>query len=162
MIVQELREIQERCGWLPREELQALSHRTNVPLHRLHEVASFYPLYRLSPPPSVEVKVCRDMACHLKGAERLRENLAAFGQELGGSEVKVCGVSCLGQCDQPVSVLINDHHVYRGLPEEVLRQWMRIAYTRGTLPTSTSRTPRSAGRSTPTTASRAGTRSRGS
>jgi NADH:ubiquinone oxidoreductase subunit F (NADH-binding)/NADH:ubiquinone oxidoreductase subunit E len=134
MIVQELREIQERCGWLPREELISLSQRTNVPLHRIHEVASFYPLYRLSPPPSVEVKVCRDMACHLKGADRLRESLDAFGKELGGPEVSVCGVSCLGQCDQPVAVTINDHHVYRGLSEDVLRQWMRIAYTRGTLP----------------------------
>jgi NADH:ubiquinone oxidoreductase subunit F (NADH-binding)/NADH:ubiquinone oxidoreductase subunit E len=134
MIVQELREIQERCGWLPREELQALADRLRVPLHRVHEVASFYPLYRLSPPPAVDVRVCRDMACHLKGAERLRENLAAFGQELGGTEVRVSGVSCLGQCDQPVAVTINDHHVYRGLNEDVLRQWMRIAYTKGTLP----------------------------
>jgi NADH:ubiquinone oxidoreductase subunit F (NADH-binding)/NADH:ubiquinone oxidoreductase subunit E len=134
MIVQELREIQERCGWLPREELLALSQRTNVPLHRLHEVASFYPLYRLSPPPTVDVRVCRDMACHLKGAERLRDDLEEFGQELGGDEIRVCGVSCLGQCDQPVAVTINDHHVYRGLSEEVLRQWIKIAYTRGTLP----------------------------
>jgi NADH:ubiquinone oxidoreductase subunit F (NADH-binding)/NADH:ubiquinone oxidoreductase subunit E len=134
MIVQELLEIQERCGWLPREELQALGQRLNVPLHRVHEVASFYPAYRLTPPPAVDVRVCRDMACHLKGAQRLRQNLEAFGQELGGDSVYVGGVSCLGQCDQPVAVLINDHHVYRGLPEEVLRKWMRIALTRGQMP----------------------------
>ena len=55
MIVQELREIQERCGWLPPAEMRALSTRLNEPLHRLHEVASFYPLYRLEPPPTVAV-----------------------------------------------------------------------------------------------------------
>jgi NADH:ubiquinone oxidoreductase subunit E len=38
MIVQELQKIQERCGWLPAEELRALSQRLTVPLHRLHEV----------------------------------------------------------------------------------------------------------------------------
>ncbi len=134
MIVQELRQIQDRYGWLPREELQALSQRTNTPLHRIHEVASFYPLYRLGPPPAVEVKVCRDMACHLKGSERLRENLEAFGRELGGDEVRVCGVSCLGQCDRPVAVTVNDHHVYRGLSENEIRDRMRVAHARGELP----------------------------
>jgi NADH:ubiquinone oxidoreductase subunit F (NADH-binding)/NADH:ubiquinone oxidoreductase subunit E len=133
MIVQELRKIQDRCGWLPKEELHALSQRTNVPLHRIHEVASFYPSYRLSPPPTVDVRVCRDMACHLKGADRLLQNLQAYGQELG-DDVSVCGISCLGQCDKPVAVTINDHHVYRGLPENQLRDWMRIAHTRGELP----------------------------
>src|SRR5262249_25580032 len=97
MIVQELNAIQQRCGYLPEQELKELSQRTNVPLHRLHEVASFYPLYRLQPPPTVEVQVCRDMACHLRGANALQRSLTAYGHEIGGKEVHVCGVSCLGQ-----------------------------------------------------------------
>src|SRR5947207_11445654 len=99
MIVQELREIQERQGWLPPAEMRALSARLNEPLHRIHEVASFYPLYRLTPPPAVEVKVCRDMACHLAGAPQLTAALQAVAQEFGPNQVSVCGVSCLGQCD---------------------------------------------------------------
>src|ERR1700732_5302018 len=99
MIVQELRQIQERCGWLPPEELLALAKRLNQPLHRLHEVASYYPLYRLQPPPTVEVLVCRDMSCNLRGAGRLTQVLQAYGEEIGGKECAVGGVSCLGQCD---------------------------------------------------------------
>ena len=71
MIVQALHDIQQRFHYLPADELQALSKRLGVPLHRIHEVASFYPLYRLHPPAQVEVKVCRDMACHLRGADQL-------------------------------------------------------------------------------------------
>ncbi len=71
MIVQALHDIQQRFRYLPAEELQALSQRMRIPLHRIHEVASFYPLYRLQPPAQVEVKVCRDMACHLHGAQQL-------------------------------------------------------------------------------------------
>src|SRR5690242_19513282 len=119
MIVQELRRIQDRCGWLPEEELLALARRINQPLHRLHEVASYYPLYRLKPPPAVEVLVCRDMACHLRGAPRLTQAFRAYGRELG-PDVKDEGVSCLGQCDCPIPVLINDH-IYRGLSQEELR-----------------------------------------
>jgi NADH:ubiquinone oxidoreductase subunit F (NADH-binding)/NADH:ubiquinone oxidoreductase subunit E len=134
MIVQELRRIQERCGWLPKEEMLALAGRLNVPLHRVHEVASFYPLYRLETPPTVDVKVCRDMACHMNGAPRMTQALEAFASDLDANLVKVCGVSCLGQCDKPVAVLVNDHHVYRGSTEEELRTVMTKAFRRESLP----------------------------
>jgi NADH:ubiquinone oxidoreductase subunit F (NADH-binding)/NADH:ubiquinone oxidoreductase subunit E len=133
MIVQELQQIQARCGYLPHEEMQALASRTGVPLHRVHEVASFYPLYKLQPPPRVEVKVCRDMACHLNHAARLQQSLEAYGRELG-DDVKVDGVSCLGQCDRPVAVTVNDHHVYRGLGEAELRERMQKAYLNEEMP----------------------------
>src|SRR6516164_7459348 len=109
MIVQELNLIQQRCGWLPEEELRALARRINQPLHRLHEVASYYPLYRLQPPPAVDVRVCRDMSCHLRGAPKLRVSLEAYARELAGDQACVEGVSCLGQCDHAVAVTINDN-----------------------------------------------------
>ena len=73
MIVQELIAIQERCGYLPAEEMRALSQRIARPLHALHEVASFYPHFKLGPPKQVEVHVCQDMACHLRGLGLLTE-----------------------------------------------------------------------------------------
>src|SRR4051794_10233730 len=65
-----LRAIQEQYGYLPREELKALAVRLRVPMHRLHEVITFFPHFRLEQPPDVwvEVRVCRDQACHLRGA----------------------------------------------------------------------------------------------
>jgi NADH:ubiquinone oxidoreductase subunit F (NADH-binding)/NADH:ubiquinone oxidoreductase subunit E len=134
MIVQELRLIQQRCGYLPGPEMQALSDRLKVPLHRVHEVASFYPLYRLKPPCGVEVKVCRDMACSLRGSARLQENLASSAHEFGTGQVEVGGVSCLGQCDRPVAVSINDHYVYRDLDEAALRDVIRKAVHHEALP----------------------------
>ena len=89
-IVQELHQIQKRCGYLPRAELETLSRRRkNTPLHRLHEVASFFPHFRMDPPPTLQVKVCRDMACHLRGADDFRTNLEALVEEVGGGEVAV-------------------------------------------------------------------------
>jgi NADH:ubiquinone oxidoreductase subunit F (NADH-binding) len=132
MIVQELHEIQHRCGYLPREELERLAQRLNVPPYRLHEVASCFPHYRLQPPPVVDVRVCRDMACFLRGATGVERSLQAYGQELSqtmGVAVSVGGVSCLGQCDRPPAVAINDH-IFRGLGEDELRAGMRSAAAR--------------------------------
>lgn len=121
MIVQELRKIQNRCGgYLPVEELRSLSSRTNVPLHRLHEVISFFPHYRLKPPPPVEVRVCRDMACHLRGSNRLRQGLESVAREVGRGRIEVEGVSCLGQCDHAPAVSVNDL-VYWDVAEPDLR-----------------------------------------
>jgi NADH:ubiquinone oxidoreductase subunit F (NADH-binding)/NADH:ubiquinone oxidoreductase subunit E len=126
MIVQELTRIQHIHGWLPASELLALSKRTSVPLHRIHEVASFYPLYRLEPPPRADVRVCRDMACHINGAAGLQEKFEAIARQKGEQALKVCGVSCLGQCDRPVAVDINDY-VYFGKTESELTSYIETA-----------------------------------
>ena len=49
------------------------------------------------------------MACHLRGAPALEEALRRHAAELGGDQVHVGGVSCLGQCDSPPALAINDH-----------------------------------------------------
>ena len=46
MILQQLSQIQARCGYLPRGELVALADRLAVPLYRIEEVVSFYPHFR--------------------------------------------------------------------------------------------------------------------
>ncbi len=134
MIVQALREIQERCGYLPHKEMKALSTRTGVPMHRVHEVASFYPMYRLEPPKGASIRICRDMACHIHGAPEITKGLENLSNELGPNKLEVCGISCLGQCDATVAVLINDHHVYRGMDLNSLSALARKAAANEDLP----------------------------
>jgi NADH:ubiquinone oxidoreductase subunit F (NADH-binding)/NADH:ubiquinone oxidoreductase subunit E len=106
MIVQELHKIQHKHGYLPAEELHKLSRRIDAPLYRLQEVASFFPHFRLRPGPKVELLVCHDMACHLRGAASMQAQLE--GEFQGRSDVHVKPVSCLGRCDRPVAALLNN------------------------------------------------------
>ncbi len=101
MIVQQLNQIQNACGYLPREALVALAERLAVPLFRIQEVVSFYPHYRRSPPPAVEVSVCRDMSCCLRGSPRLITMLQqSLASEIAAGQAAVHAVSCLGRCDR--------------------------------------------------------------
>ncbi len=127
MIVQELLAIQERCGFLPAEELRALSKRIQKPLHSLHEVASFYPHFKLKAPPRVEVEVCQDMACHLRGSPRLKRQLCALANEIDPKQVHVKGVSCLGRCDSAPSAVSINGNVYWGLPDDEICQRVKAA-----------------------------------
>jgi formate dehydrogenase beta subunit len=111
MIVQRLRDIQKVHGYLPDVELVKLSRELGEPLYRLQEVASFFPHFRQdwNKPPYVEVKVCRDMACHLAGAAELifaADSLRELAEE---GRVVIEGASCLGRCDRAPAVCISRH-----------------------------------------------------
>src|SRR5262245_12491009 len=108
MIIEELRAIQRKHGYLPVEELTALSERAHAPLYQLHGVASFFPHFRLAPPPRVDVRTCSDMSCHLRDADGLRRTVETRVAQLGPADVVIRPTSCLGQCDRAPAASIND------------------------------------------------------
>ncbi|MFG0290502.1 MAG: NAD(P)H-dependent oxidoreductase subunit E [Rhodopirellula sp. JB044] len=122
MIIPALHERQHRRGYLTRTDLEEIAQECNVPLYRVNEVVSFYPHFRTSPPPTVVVNVCRDMACHLRGSVPMTEQLSAWAKQYG-DEVEVCGVSCLGRCDRaPAAIVDEELHAcvdYRRLQKTV-------------------------------------------
>src|SRR4051812_20323478 len=96
-LIPALNAIQQRCGWLPRDELVALSRDVRRPLYEIEGLISFYPHYRTTEPKAVQVAVCHDLTCWLHGSdERIAEAKARYGDDV---EVEVVEVSCLGRCD---------------------------------------------------------------
>ena len=98
-----LDETQKQDGWLSDARLRELSKQHTIPLYRLQELVSFYPHFRTTPPPRVEVAVCRDMSCWLAGGEECARRL----QALKASDVEVHEVSCVGRCDRAPAAAIN-------------------------------------------------------
>jgi NADH:ubiquinone oxidoreductase subunit F (NADH-binding)/NADH:ubiquinone oxidoreductase subunit E len=95
-IVPALQRIQAEHGHLQRQAVERFATETETPLYRLQAVASFFPHFHLKPPPRVTLRVCRDMACHLAGADQILQQLGT----LAGDEVSIEAVSCLGRCDR--------------------------------------------------------------
>ena len=101
-----LMEIQERLGWLPREELVALSRAQKRPLYEIEGLVSFYPHFRTEPPKGVTVAVCRDLTCWLKGSE---DRIKALHEQYDGVEdVELVEVSCPGRCDIAPAATVDD------------------------------------------------------
>ena len=79
-----LHAIQERVGWLPREELVALSRDVRRPLYEIEGLISFYPHFLTEPPKPVALHACRDLSCWLQGAdERIAALRQRYGQDAG-------------------------------------------------------------------------------
>ena len=109
MIIRELQRLHRAHGFVSRGELSEVAARLGLPLYRVHEVASFFPQFRTSPPPEVAVRVCRDMTCRLRGAGAvLRACEAVAGLQPAG-RLAVEGVSCLGRCDRAPALSVELH-----------------------------------------------------
>ncbi len=106
---EELRAIQRDFGYLPADRLKTLSESIDVPVSQIHAVASFYPHFHLSPPPKVDVRVCADMSCHLRGSDKVRTALDSAFQGVDPQKLCIRDVSCLGRCDQAPAIMVNDH-----------------------------------------------------
>ncbi len=105
-LIPALNAIQERVGWLPREELVTLSREVRRPLYEIEGLISFYPHFRTDPPKPVELHVCRDLACWLNGADgRISELRQQHGED---AEIELVEVSCLGRCDAAPAVSVNE------------------------------------------------------
>lgn len=111
-LLQQLNELQAEHGWLPEEVLRAFSESSGTPLYRIQEVASFYPHYRLAPPPKACVTVCRDAACHLRDAEGYLDRIASGLSHDASIEVEA--VSCLGRCEHAPAACIDDVPILGG------------------------------------------------
>jgi NADH:ubiquinone oxidoreductase subunit F (NADH-binding)/NADH:ubiquinone oxidoreductase subunit E len=105
-LIPALQAIQERLGWLPREELEALSRDVHRPLYEIEGLISFYPHFRTTPPAKVALHVCHDLSCWLQGGE---QRLAALRERYGeAADVEFTEVSCIGRCDAAPAVAVNE------------------------------------------------------
>jgi NADH-quinone oxidoreductase subunit E len=111
-----LRIAQERHGgWLPPEAFQEVADALDLTPGYCKGVATFYDMFHLEPVGRRLVEVCTNICCGLRGAQ---EVLAAFESELGvapgettaDGTVTLRAVECIGGCDRPTVVAIDDRH----------------------------------------------------
>jgi NADH:ubiquinone oxidoreductase subunit F (NADH-binding)/NADH:ubiquinone oxidoreductase subunit E len=117
-LIPALQAIQERRGWLPREELVGLSHEVRRPLYEIEGLISFYPHFRTKPPQTITLQVCRDLSCWLRGGA---ESAAALRQRYGDdADIEFAEVSCIGRCDQAPAAAVNARPVPAGQAGELI------------------------------------------
>lgn len=118
---------------MPADSLRALAERIHVPLYHVQGVATFFPHFHLTKPPAVDVQVCDDMSCHLRGGDALHRTIESRVAAAGQTGVVVRGVSCLGQCDSAPAAAVN-HAILSGLTPDSLAAHVDNALAGGALP----------------------------
>jgi len=102
-LIQILLEIQKENHWLPREALERVSERLNVPFSRILHIATFYKAFSMVPRGRHEVHICMGTACHVRGARRILDTVQEFtGIKPGETDPDLTfsleTVNCIGCC----------------------------------------------------------------
>jgi len=116
MLIAMLQEIQSEYNYLPKDALKRLAGRLEVPLSRVYSVANFYKAFSLVPRGRHLVQTCLGTACHVRGADKVLEQLQRTldvkpGGTTGDQEFSLEAVHCLGACALgPVVVIDGEYH----------------------------------------------------
>ena len=109
MLLPALHAAQARVGWISEGALNHICAQLSVPPAEAYGVATFYHMFSTTPRAPRVVHVCDDIACRVKGAERLCQ---VMEQECGAAGTRPEGTwqrsPCLGYCEQaPVALVQN-------------------------------------------------------
>lgn len=111
-----LQDIQSSYGYISQESMQRACDHAGVPLTQGYSVATFYQSFRLDPSGEHEIRVCLGTACHLKGGQRIVEELerrleVEAGGTTGDMRFTLNTVNCVGACAlAPVVVVDEEYH----------------------------------------------------
>lgn len=102
-LIQILLDIQSENNWLPKEALNRVSERLNVPSTRVQHIATFYKAFSVVPKGRHKVHICMGTACHVRGASRVLDTVQdATGIKAGETDLdfkfSLETVNCLGCC----------------------------------------------------------------
>ena len=119
-----LQAIQRHYNYLPQPALTYLSAKIGVPYSKIYEVATFYSTFSLEPRGRNIVSICLGTACHVRGAERIRERLheslnISDGQTTADMRFTLESVRCIGCCSLGPVVKINEDMHGRIATDEV-------------------------------------------
>jgi len=115
-LIQILLEIQAENHWLPKEALETVSKRLDVPLSRIQNVTTFYKAFSLVPKGRHEIHVCLGTACHVRGAPRVLDTVQEVvgikpGETDSDLKFSLETVACLGCCALgPVMEVDGNYH----------------------------------------------------
>ena len=111
-----MQDIQRLENYVPPETLRYVSQRLEVPLTRLHHIATFFKSFSLEPRGRHIVRVCLGTACHLSGAVQNQEQIERTlqikdGETTTDMEFTLETVNCLGTCAlAPVAMIDEEYY----------------------------------------------------
>lgn len=115
LLLPALHAAQEEYGWLPADILDEVARYIEIHPAQVREVASFYTMYNLKPVGKFHLKICTNVACALRGAEKLVEHCERrFGIHCGETtsdrKFTVYEEECLGACGTAPAMMLNDDY----------------------------------------------------
>ena len=114
-LVSILQDIQAEYNYLPRQALEKLSKKMDIPQSQIYSMATFFRAFSLNKRGKHIVNVCLGTACHVRGAELILESLErqlgiSRGQTTQDLNFTLESVNCMGCCATGPVVKIGEEY----------------------------------------------------
>ncbi|MGI6677675.1 MAG: NAD(P)H-dependent oxidoreductase subunit E [Dehalobacterium sp.] len=102
-LIRLLQDINREFRYLPKEALERVAEKLNIPLSQLYSMATFYKSFKLTPGGQHEIHVCMGTACHVRGSQKILETFSQKlsiqpGETTSDGQYTLETVNCLGAC----------------------------------------------------------------
>ncbi len=110
-----LQQAQDIYGYLPKAALKEVSRLTDVPLTRIFGVVTFYSQFTLIPRGRHAIKICSGTACHVKGADNVKEKVKEHlnvveGETTSDYQFTLEMAACIGTCFLAPVMMVDERY----------------------------------------------------
>jgi NADH-quinone oxidoreductase subunit E len=111
-VIMILQDITARYNYLPEVALTYVAKKMNIPVSHIFSVATFYKAFSLTPRGKYIINVCTGTACHVRGAEKIKETIEERlhiheGETTEDLMFTLDTVRCLGCCALGPVITVN-------------------------------------------------------
>ena len=112
-VIMILQDITARYNYLPEVSLTYVAKKLNIPISYIFSVATFYKAFSLTPRGKYIINVCTGTACHVRGAEKIKETIEGRlhiheGETTEDLMFTLDTVRCLGCCALGPVITVNE------------------------------------------------------
>lgn len=112
-VIMILQDITARYNYLPEVALSYVAKKLNIPISHIFSVATFYKAFSLTPRGKYIINVCTGTACHVRGAEKIKETIEEKlhiheGETTEDLLFTLDTVRCLGCCALGPVITVNE------------------------------------------------------
>ncbi|MEE9121704.1 MAG: NAD(P)H-dependent oxidoreductase subunit E [Syntrophobacteria bacterium] len=112
-IIMILQDVTARYNYLPEVALSYVAKNLNMPKSHIFSVATFYKAFSLTPRGKYIINVCTGTACHVRGAEKIKETIQERlhiheGETTEDLMFTLDTVRCLGCCALGPVIRVNE------------------------------------------------------
>jgi len=119
-----LKEAQGKAGYISKASIAEIAESMNISVSEVYGVATFYSFLSTKPRGRNVIKICQSILCHLKDSEMVmdcikKELRIKPGETTADGRYSFELTNCIGACDDPPAMLVNDDVHTHLTPEKI-------------------------------------------
>jgi NADH:ubiquinone oxidoreductase subunit E len=124
-----LQSVQEKFGYVSEQSVTGIASYLNISESTIYGVATFYTQFRFTRPGDHIIRVCQGTACHVRGAQRIMNEVVKHlgikpGETTPDYKFSLERVACFGSCALS-PVVVADNRVYGRMTAQKTKQVLK-------------------------------------